>query len=87
MTNDMKTKPQILIDAENNWPEDEASLAHEIYAARVADGDAEWAESCLRGDVQRMTKRVFATESDCAELTARYLAELKRLGVPERLLS
>jgi hypothetical protein len=81
----MKT-PQILIDAQNNWPEDEASLTADSHANRQANGYT-LAESLtvLHRDIAHMHK-VFSFESDANELVTRYNAALVTRGIDVKTL-
>lgn len=72
-------KPQILIDAERAWPEDEAWLTFDTFAGRMSDAQDDRdrrddSQAFLR-DIAHMHK-VFSRESDAADLIARYDAEL-----------
>lgn len=71
-------KPQIIKDAEDNWPEDEASQTAIAHKNRAADypEDSQWLVDALAKDVAHM-HRVFSFESDANELIARYDAALK----------
>lgn len=67
----------ILKDAQDNWPEDEARATARAYFGRIGDGYtvAENVE-LLRKDVAHMTK-VFMEQADGEELVARYLSTLE----------
>ncbi len=70
--------PKIILDAQANWPEDEASLTAQSFTNRAADGyNADENSVCLYKDVAHM-ERVFVTESDGANLIARYRAALAK---------
>lgn len=72
-------KPQIIKDAEDNWPEDEASQTAIAHKNRAADypEDTKWCADALAKDITHMHK-VFSFESDAKELIARYDAALAK---------
>lgn len=74
-------KPQIIADAEANWPEDEASLTADAHANRMQDGyTQEESENVLHRDIAHMHK-VFSFEDDTEELVSRYNAALLARGI------
>jgi len=82
MTTCYKT-PQVLIDAQNNWPEDEASIQADHFKSSNEDypQEAVQNEASLRKDCARMEK-FFAAETDAADLIARFRAEIfKQTGI------
>ena len=72
--------------AEAGWPEDEAALTFSSYQKTVDNEDEAYARERLQINVAHMVK-CFGLESDAAELTARYLAELTKLGAPLALVA
>jgi hypothetical protein len=76
----MKT-PQILIDAQNEWPEDEANLTANSHRDRQENGyTREESDKVLTRDILHMHK-VFSFEDDANELVDRYNAELLKRGI------
>ena len=73
-------KTQIIQDAEDNWPEDEARLLADSFASLSADYPEESAdnEKKLRADAARM-ETFFARELDADNLTARFRRHLASL--------
>lgn len=73
-------KPQIIQDAEDNWPEDEARLLADAYASTCEDYPEEAAETeaTLRKNAARM-ETYFAKELDAENLTARFRRHLASL--------
>lgn len=79
----MKTRlPQVIIDAQNNWPEDEASITATTYKERLENesSDDKFAEELLHRDVAHMHK-VFSFEDDANELVTRYNTALLEAGI------
>jgi hypothetical protein len=72
-------KPQIIIDAENNWPEDEAYGLTETLKERLADAQDDTERSYERElfakDCERM-RGILRRESDGEQLVQRFDAWL-----------
>jgi len=73
-------KTQILTDAENNWPEDEASFQCDHYKQTLVDYPEELEQSlkAFRKDCARM-ETFFRGEADEKELVSRFRARVKKL--------
>lgn len=72
----------ILQDAQDNWPEDEASITADTYReqmveARLDKEESRLARQTLRHNAEHM-HRVFSREPDAAELIRRYDAALNQ---------
>lgn len=67
-------------DAQDNWPEDEASLTADSYERCKADENAQWAQCQLHRNIAHMHK-VFSFENDTNELCQRYNVALFKRGI------
>ena len=72
----------ILQDAQDNWPEDEASITADIYDDQMTESagypdECMWARETLKKSAAHMRK-VFSREPDAAELIRRYDAALNQ---------
>lgn len=64
--------------AQDEWPEDEARQVFHGYKEAFEDCGKEYAEECLTKDLEHF-KKIFARESDGAELFERFKQEINRL--------
>lgn len=77
------TRTSLMKSAQDNWPEDEAAVIHEYWQGCILDGyTPEELIAVKAKDIAHM-ERVFSSESDASELTARFHAALSRLDQPK----